>query len=136
MWHNAAMIEVFIENEQDFPIVEKQLENAVAKTFLIHDVTIAQVGVHVIDEERMTELNQNYKHHRGATDVLTFVLRDPEQPTPSFLETPETEVEYGDIFLCYPVIAEEADEEGVSVEEKLVFLTEHGCLHLLGIHHD
>ncbi|MCD8507346.1 rRNA maturation RNase YbeY [Candidatus Woesebacteria bacterium] len=130
------MIEVLIENEHNFPLNEKQLENTVAKTFLIHDVTIAQVGVHVVDEARMTELNENYKHHQGATDVLTFVLRDPEQPTPSFLETVQTEQEFGDVFLCYPVIASEAEEQGVSVDEQLAFLTEHGCLHLLGIHHD
>ena len=130
------MIEVFIENEKKFPIIEKQLENAVSKTFLIHDVTIAQVGVHIVGVERMTDLNENYKHHQGVTDVLTFVLRDPEQPTPSFLETEQTEQEFGDIFLCYPVIEEEAKAEGISVHEKLAFLIEHGCLHLLGIHHD
>lgn len=130
------MIEVLIENENNFPLREKELENAVAKTFLLHDVTIARVGLHIVDEAEMTLLNENYKHHHGSTDVLTFVLRDPEQPTPSFLETPETELEYGDIFLCYPVIAQEAADEEVSVPEKLAFLTEHGCLHLLGIHHD
>ncbi len=130
------MIEVFFENLDGFPIIEKDIENAVAKTFLIHDVTVAQVGVHIVDEARMTELNENYKHHKGSTDVLTFVLRDPEQPTPHFLETEQTRQEFGDIFLCYPVIAQEAKDEEISVNEKLLFLTEHGCLHLLGVHHD
>lgn len=130
------MIEVLIENGENFPIVEKQLENAVAKTFLIHEITIARVGIHIVGEERMTELNENYKHHQGSTDVLTFVLRDPEQPTPSFLETEQTEQEFGDIFLCYPVVEQEAKEEGISIHEKLAFLVEHGCLHLLGIHHE
>lgn len=130
------MIEVLIDNAEGFPIVEKQLENAVAKTFLIHEVTIARVGIHIVNEDHMTELNENYKHHQGSTDVLTFVLRDPEQPTPSFLETEQTEQEFGDIFLCYPVIEQEAKEEGISIHEKLAFLVEHGCLHLLGIHHE
>lgn len=130
------MIEVAFENEHNFPVIEAGIEQAIAKVFLVESVTIAQVGVHVVDEPQMQELNENYKHHRGSTDVLTFVLRDPEQPTPSFIDTPESAAEYGDIFLCYPVIAEEAQVEGVSVQEKLEFLAEHGALHLLGIHHD
>jgi probable rRNA maturation factor len=112
------------------------IEATVARVFLAHDVVDAQVGVMVVDEPAMTELNQNYKHHQGATDVLSFVLHDPEQPTPAFVETPESEREYGDIVLCYPVIAGEATEQGTTVQAQLEFLTEHACLHLLGIHHE
>ncbi len=130
------MIEVIFSNEHDFPADLAALERVVAKTFLIHDVTIAKVGVHIIDEDLMTELNQNYKHHQGPTDVLSFVMHDPEQPTPSFFETEETKSQFGDIFLCFPIIADEAREEGKSEQEQLEFLLEHGCLHLLGIHHD
>lgn len=130
------MIEVAFLNEHNFPLHEAGLEQAVAKTFLIKDVTIARVGVHVVDEPTMQELNENYKHHKGSTDVLTFVLRDPEQPTPGFVESDESQSEYGDIFLCYPVVEQEAREEGLSVQEKAEFLVEHGCLHLLGVHHD
>lgn len=130
------MIEVTFSNEHDFPVDISALERVVAKTFLIHEVTIAQVGVHVIDEDLMTELNEQYKHHQGPTDVLSFVMHDPEQPTPAFMETTATAQQYGDIFLCFPIIADEATEEGIEVQERLEFLTEHGCLHLLGIHHD
>lgn len=130
------MIEVTCSNEHDFPVDFAALERVVAKTFLIHNVTIAQVGVHVIDEDLMTELNENYKHHQGPTDVLSFVMHDPEQPTPNFLETEESQTQFGDIFLCFPIIADEARDEGKAVQQQLEFLVEHGCLHLLGIHHD
>lgn len=130
------MIEVLVQNETNFPVDETALQRVVSRVFLSRSVTIAQVGVTVVGIERMTELNEQYKHHQGATDVLSFVLHDPEQPTPGFLETPETETEYGDIFLCYEVIAEEAVEQGIAVQEQLEFLTEHACLHLLGEHHE
>lgn len=130
------MIEVTIANLTSYSVDTTGLEAVVHRTFLAHDVTEANVGVHVVDEARMRELNEQYKHHQGATDVLTFVQHDPEQPTPSFFETPETQREWGDVFLCYEVIAEEADAAGVTVQEQLEFLLEHGCLHLLGIHHD
>lgn len=130
------MIEVAFFNEHGFPADTTALENVVSKVFLINDITIAQVGVHIVSEERMRELNENYKHHQGATDVLSFVMHDPEQPTASFLESDETQRQYGDIFLCYPVIQEEAQEEGTTTQAQLEFLLEHGCLHLLGQHHD
>lgn len=130
------MIEVSVFNEKDFVLDEQALQRVVSRVFLSRDVTMAQVGLHIIDQPRMVELNQQYKHHQGATDVLSFVLHDPEQPTPAFLETVETEKEYGDIFLCYPVIEQEAREQDKEVQEQLEFLTEHGCLHLLGEHHE
>lgn len=130
------MIEVFFENEANFPVDFSGVELAVSKVFLIHDVTIAQIGVRFVTLEEMTRLNQNFKHHQGATDVLTFVMHDPEQPTPAFLETPETSAQYGDIILCYDVIAQDAAEQGKTPQEHLEFLAEHGALHLLGIHHD
>jgi len=130
------MIQVLVQNETNFPVDETALQRVVSRVFLSRNVTIAQVGVSVVGLAKMTELNEQYKHHQGATDVLSFVLHDPEQPTPGFLETPETETEYGDIFLCYEVIAEEAAEQGIAVQEQLDFLTEHACLHLLGEHHE
>jgi rRNA maturation RNase YbeY len=130
------MIEVAFFNELNYPVDVAALERVVAKVFLMNDQTVARVGVHIVDETRMTQLNEQYKHHQGATDVLTFVLHDPEQPTPSFLETPDSLSEFGDVFLCYEVIEAEALQEEISVQERLEFLLEHGCLHLLGIHHE
>ncbi len=130
------MIEVFFENPHDFPLEERGVEHAISKTFLIHGITVAQIGVRVVNELEMIQLNQNFKHHQGSTDVLTFVMHDPEQPTPNFLETDETSVQYGDILLCYEVIAADAQEQGIPPQQHAEFLAEHGSLHLLGIHHD
>lgn len=130
------MIEIAFSNEHEFSLQPSGIEQAVSRVFLIRNIHEAHVGVQVVDEERMRELNEQYKHHEGATDVLTFVLRDPEQPTPHFLETEDSYQEFGDIFLCYPVIERSAQEEGTTVQEKLEFLAEHGALHLVGEHHD
>lgn len=131
-----SMIEVLFSNPHDFPVREAGVENTVSRVFLTHDITIAEIGIHIVDEAEMTELNENYKHHQGSTDVLTFPMHDPEQPTPHFLETEATQQAYGDIFLCYPVIEQEAQEREISTQEQIEFLAEHGCLHLLGVHHD
>lgn len=140
----SSMIEVVVTNEHSYSVNTDELQRVVNRVFLVAGVTIAQIGVHIVDEPTMVQLNQQYKHHQGATDVLSFVLHDPEQPTPAFLETEATESQYGDIFLCYPVIANEVQEDDFedssdleeAIQERLEFLTEHGCLHLLGVHHE
>ncbi len=130
------MVEIVFTNEHEFPLSQSGIERAVANAFLIRGVNEASVGIEIVDEARMKFLNEQYKHHVGATDVLTFVLRDPEQPTPHFFESEQSAREYGDIFLCYSVIADSAQEEGISAQERAEFLAEHGALHLLGEHHD
>lgn len=159
------MIEVIFSNPHDYVVDLSALQRVVSRVFLANDVTIARVGVHLVDETKMKHLNENYKHHQGATDVLSFVMHDPEQPTPTFLETEATKQQYGDIFLCVPVIEQEvleqqeawgkndddsnlkaadsgsrsdfsSDFEDTNLQSQVEFLLEHGCLHLLGHHHD
>lgn len=130
------MIEISFDNSLNYPVDQSGVENAVSKTFLVHNVTQAEVGIRIVDQAEMTRLNQNFKRHQGATDVLTFVMHDPEQPTPKFLETDQTSQQYGDIVLCYEVIAQDARDQSKTPQEHLEFLAEHGALHLLGIHHD
>lgn len=133
---SKRMIEVSFSNPSSFSLDTAALQAVVNRTLLTHDVVMAEVGVHIIDEAEMTRLNEQYKHHKGSTDVLTFVLHDPEQPTPKFVETDESRQQLGDVFLCYPVIARDAQAAGESTQQRLEFLLEHGCLHLLGEHHD
>jgi len=132
------MIEVIFSNEPDYEVDLAALERVVARVFLVKGITVARVGVHLVDIETMTYLNENYKHHQGATDVLSFVMHDPQQPTPTFLESDDARLQYGDVFLCYPVIVDEVDSEDKdeTVQSRLEFLLEHGCWHLLGVHHD
>ena len=91
------MIEVVFSNEHDFPEDLAALERVVSKTFLIQDITIARVGVHLIDEDLMTQLNEQYKHHRGLRR-LDFVCR-PEQPTPVCGDDGRPN-SIGDVFFC------------------------------------
>lgn len=130
------MIEVTVSNPHQYPVADQAVEEAVSRVFLAYGITVAEVGVELCDEERMRFLNEQYKHHVGVTDVLTFVMHDPEQPTPTFLESADTRRQYGDIVLCVPVVEQEAREEGIPLVDKAVFLIEHGALHLAGIHHE
>lgn len=81
-----------------------------------------EATLRIVDEEEGRELNRNYRGKDYATNVLTFPLT--EEP---WL--------IGDIILCAPVVAREAQEQGITLEAHYAHLTVHGILHMHGYDH-
>jgi probable rRNA maturation factor len=81
------------------------------------------VVVLLTDDDTVAELNQQFRHKAGATNVLSF-------PAP---DNPENLL--GDIALAYGVCAREAAEQGKTLADHLSHLTVHGVLHLAGYDH-
>lgn len=74
------------------------------------------------------DLNREFRHKDYATNVLSFPSDDDE---------PEGDNWYvGDIFICVPVLAHEADELAIPLEAHLQHLVVHGMLHLIGYDHE
>jgi probable rRNA maturation factor len=71
----------------------------------------------------MARLNREHLGHAGATDIITFELRDPAG-------TPE-----GDLYICPDVARANARTWGVPVREEYARLVIHGVLHALGHAH-
>ncbi len=80
----------------------------------------------IIDEENMAELNQQFRNKSGATNVLSFPAQIPEGIDVPLL---------GDIIICAPVVAREAEEQQKQLLHHWAHLTIHGTLHLLGYDH-
>lgn len=89
-----------------------------------------EFSVSVINNERIHEINKEYRHIDRPTDVITFALEDEESPyvkgMPRLL---------GDIFISYEKAVEQAKDYGHSIKRELCFLFTHGLLHLLGYDH-
>lgn len=83
----------------------------------------AEVTLRIVDEEEGRMLNRTYRGKDYATNVLTFPLA--EEP-----------LLMGDIILCAPVVAREAQAQGKSLEAHFAHLTIHGVLHLQGHEHE
>jgi probable rRNA maturation factor len=81
------------------------------------------VVVLLTDDDAVAELNQQFRHKTGPTNVLSF-------PAP---ENPENLL--GDIALAFGVCAREAAEQGKTLTAHLQHLTVHGVLHLAGYDH-
>jgi probable rRNA maturation factor len=82
----------------------------------------AEITLRIVDATEGRTLNKNYRGMDHATNVLTFPLHDAPL--------------MGDIILCAPVIAQEAAEQGKTLEAHYAHLTVHGLLHLQGYDHE
>lgn len=122
-----------LDNERVFGVVEAVLkEKEVDADWL--------VSLAVVDDVEMTELNRQYHNGRGTTDVLSFPYTDEQSRQDvgelAFPEKMDDLKVLGDIVISYPEAEREAERKGVSIDEEIDFLVQHGMLHLLGFHHD
>jgi probable rRNA maturation factor len=88
-----------------------------------HDTEIV---VRIVDEQESAELNQQYRHKQGATNILSFPVEIPEGIDLNLL---------GDLVICAPVLAKEAHQQNKSIEHHWAHILIHGVLHLLGYDH-
>ena len=91
-----------------------------------------ELGITLVDAERMSTLHEDWMHEPGPTDVLSFPIdevrpADPgDEPVPGVL---------GDIVLCPSFVSAQAAAAGRTLDEELQFLVTHGTLHLIGYDH-
>ena len=118
-------VENFENNyEQDFTaIIEQAL-----KTLGIE--VAVEVSCVLVDDERIHEINREYRHIDRSTDVISFAMEDNDQ---FYVEgMPRT---LGDIFISVDHAKKQAEEYGHSLRREMCFLFTHGILHLLGYDH-
>ena len=85
-----------------------------------------ELTVRIVSEAEMTELNQQYRHKQGSTNVLSFPI-DEALP----LDVPLL----GDLVICAEVVAGEAAQQGKTLISHWAHMLVHGTLHLLGYDH-
>lgn len=89
----------------------------------------AELSVAFVDDDRMRELNRDWRGKDSTTDVLSFSQIEGE-PFSSMTEM------LGDVVISVPVLEKQAADGGWTVEEELARLLLHGMLHLLGFDHE
>lgn len=91
---------------------------------------LGEVTVRLVEAEESAGLNRRYREQDKPTNVLAF----PSTPPPVAIE--DEPLPLGDLVLCVPVIAAEADEQGKALEAHWAHMLIHGCLHLRGFEHE
>lgn len=85
-----------------------------------------ELVIRLVDEAESRQLNHDYRGKDRPTNVLSFPFEAPPQvPTPLL----------GDLVICAPVVAREAEEQGKTQQAHWAHMVIHGLLHLLGYDH-
>lgn len=97
--------------------------------YLINYMNIdASFSIIIVDNNKIHEINKEYRGIDRPTDVISFALEEDEN-----YEVKERLL--GDIFISIDKVYEQAKEYNHSVKRELFFLVTHGFLHLLGYDH-
>lgn len=110
----------------------ERLINFTAKKENIEDQT--EVSVTFVSNERIHEINLEYREKDKPTDVISFAMEELGEGEVELVggEMPRV---LGDIIISVPKAREQAEEYGHSFTRELGFLAIHGFLHLLGYDH-
>jgi len=87
-----------------------------------------ELSILIVDDKKIEQLNTEYRGKEKPTNVLSFPMRDGEPPYISPL--------LGDVVISADTTKKEADEAGITFEERFSQLLVHGILHLVGYDHE
>ena len=90
-----------------------------------------EISLSIVDETKISELNEKYRHQCGPTDVLTFVFAE----TSSFPRIADDYPVLGDIYICYEQVTKNSQKFGKTCQDELAMVYVHALLHLFGHHH-
>ena len=86
-----------------------------------------EIVIKMGDKAESRALNFQYLQKDYPTDVLSFPYNE---------DLPDEGFYLGDIFICYPIAREQAEENNIPLEQELLTLMVHGILHLTGYDHE
>lgn len=97
----------------------------------------AELSLCIVDEKKMTSLNEQYRGKPKPTNVLSFPFSNAEEDAVMSEAMAELPVALlGDIVVCWPVIEHEASQQDKAVHDHAAHMVIHGVLHLCGYDHD
>lgn len=115
-------MKINIVNQFDDFKYTQTIEKALNSAEVIMKLSDKTINIILVNEQKIQELNLQYRNKDYVTDVLTF----PD----GYLHN------LGDVFVCVPKAQSQAIEYGHSFERELGFLVVHGLLHTLGYDHE
>ena len=101
------------------------IRNAVKKSIKEMGGGSFEVSVLITDNERIHELNREFRNVDKPTDVLSFPM-----------DSEGDEAMLGDIVISLETALAQAEEYGHSLAREISFLTVHSMMHLFGYDHE
>ncbi len=137
---NAVDIAIYDEtdrtNQKHMDLIEQVIISA-AKELKLEDNF--EVSITIVDNNRIHEINKEYRSIDRPTDVISFAIEDNDDEFEIFFDELDDDIALprllGDIFISMDKAEEQAEEFDHSIEREIGFLTVHGFLHLNGYDH-
>ena len=107
----------------DLARLQPILKRAVGAALNHESIADASISVTLLNDARISALNEQYLEHPGPTDVISFPLFQQGEPP------------VGDIYIGFDQARRQAAELSVGLEAELARLAIHGTLHVLGYDH-
>jgi probable rRNA maturation factor len=103
----------------------------IIRSLLREDLDCEQyiLAVYLVNDRRITQLNETHLHHAGATDVIAFDYAEP--PSRQRGEAAPSPL-IGDVFICVEEAVRQAAKYRTSWQSEVVRYVVHGLLHLCG----
>jgi len=124
---------ISVDDDAGSPIDLNALSDLAGYVFTaMHIDPASELGITLVDLERMTTLHEDWMNEPGPTDVLSFPI---DELVPGSQGNPSGPGMLGDIVICPDFAQVDATAAGRSLDQHVQFLTVHGLLHLLGYDH-
>ena len=143
------IMNIYIENEYDKEMkerldYEKLIEEVVNEAVdYVKCPYECEVNVTIVTNERIHEINNEFRGIDKETDVLSFPMIDYDKPgdftgfdeIDDYFDLDTGELILGDIVISYDRVISQAHEFNHSVRREFAFLVAHSMLHLFGYDH-
>ena len=115
-----------IQREVDALPKDEDLLKWLTETLEFEQYSDAELTIRFVDEKESAELNEQYRHKTGSTNVLSFPFEAPAEVELDLL---------GDLIICSDVVRKQASEQKKEELAHWAHMVVHGTLHLLGYDH-
>ena len=96
-----------------------------------------EIGVTIVGDEEILELNREYREKDSVTDVLSFPQFSGHEELLADLLDSDSDAEslIGDVVICFDQAERQAEEYGTGITREVLYLFVHSVMHLFGYDH-
>ena len=130
---------MILNRQKKVPLAEQPLSEFLDK--ILHELNFpqAEVSIAFVSDAEMAKWNQNFRHKKGPTDVLSFpaLSKRHAKRKRAVVKSPVTTGGFlGDIAIAPETARRFAKENGRTLDNEIRILMLHGVLHLMGYDHE
>lgn len=120
---------------------DKAMELELGERLATHGISVAdadvEIGVTIVSDDEILELNREYREKDSVTDVLSFPqFEELEGIEEALTDENESSLLLGDVVICYDQAMRQAEEYGTGTTRELLYLFVHSVMHLMGYDHE